>query len=144
MAPSLTEPLPVTSHELVSQPSKSIFPDGIKTSGQHPPLYDQLRPFEDFPEEITGPTVWKAEDYVNNPERWVHEFTEEEIAKISKAADDFLSTRRPLTSITKVGILKAQEIHTQFDPGKLPAPSSSHVHGCHSIRAPQRQRIHSL
>lgn len=144
MAPSLAESLPIIPHELGGQPSKSIFPDGIKTSGQHPPLYDQLRPFEDFPEEIMGPTVWKAEDYVKNPERWVHELTEEEIAEMSEAADDFLSTKTPLTGITKVGILKGGEIYTQLDPGKLPTPSSSHVHGCHSIRAPQRQRIHSL
>ncbi|MCJ1312690.1 hypothetical protein MMC25_006366 [Agyrium rufum] len=102
MAPSLTESLP-TPHQL-KQPtsvSKSIFPDGIKTSGQHPPLYDVLQPFENFPKEITGPTVWKKEDYINNPERWVHHFSSEEIAEMSEAADNFLAAGTPLTGITK-------------------------------------------
>lgn len=80
----------------------AIFPDSIKTSGQHPPLYDELRPFEDFPEEITGPTAWKAEDYIDAPERWVHHFTEEEIAEMSHTADAFLASDVPLTAISKV------------------------------------------
>ena len=105
MAPGLTGILPPAAHELGRKPiSKSIFPDGIKTSGQHPPLYDELRSFEDFPKEIIGPTVWKAEDYVNAPERWVHRFTQEEIEEMSIAADAFLALGTPLTGISKVGI----------------------------------------
>ena len=79
----------------------SRFPDGIKTSGQHPPLYDQLRPSSAFPREITGPTVWKAEDYVNNPSRWVFRFSEADIAELSTAANAFLAAGHPLTGITK-------------------------------------------
>ncbi|BDD62954.1 hypothetical protein MPDQ_007857 [Monascus purpureus] len=102
MAPALTETPPTAPHKLnLSNVPLDIFPDGLKTSGQHPPLYDQLRPFEDFPEEITGPTVWKAEDYKNNPERWTHRFTEEEIEELSQTADKFIASHVPLTGISK-------------------------------------------
>ena len=70
MAPALTAVAPTAPHELGvgkkytnNNAPKEIYPDGIKTSGQHPPLYDQLHPYEDFPKEITGPTVWNVEDY---------------------------------------------------------------------------------
>jgi len=102
MAPGLTETAPTPPHQLQSVPAnKAIFPDGIKTSGQHPPIYSLLCPYEDFPKEITGPTVWKAEDYVNNPERWTHPFSEEEIAELSQAADNFIKSGTPLTGISK-------------------------------------------
>ncbi|TKA49291.1 hypothetical protein B0A55_13756 [Friedmanniomyces simplex] len=100
MAPSLTESTPEPSHAL-SGLSKSAFPDGLKTSGQHPPVYSRLRPYSDFPKEITGPTVWRAEDYRDHPERWTHVFSDEEIAELGKAADDFLASGTPLTGITK-------------------------------------------
>ena len=106
MAPGLTEIMRPASDESVHKPvPRFIFPDGIKTSGQHPPLYDELRSFEDFPKEIVGPTVWKVEEYVDAPERWVHRFTEEEIMEMSIAADSFLAQGTPLTGISKVGIL---------------------------------------
>jgi len=81
---------------------KDIFPDGIRTSGQHPPLYDVLKPYSEFPKEIRGPTVWKAEEYVNNPERWVHRFTPDEIQELSDTTDRFLASGIPLTGISKV------------------------------------------
>lgn len=77
----------MTQNEKV--PSKSIVPDGLKTFGQHPPLYDELSVYENFPEQITGKTVWDADDYMNSPERWEHRMTEEEIVKLSDAADRF-------------------------------------------------------
>ncbi|EKG10657.1 Taurine catabolism dioxygenase TauD/TfdA [Macrophomina phaseolina MS6] len=90
--PSKANPAPVDTN---------IFPDGIKTSGQHPPLYNLLRPYEDFPKEIVGPTVWKAEDYKNNPERWTHPFSDDEIAELDRAADAFIAAGHPLTAISK-------------------------------------------
>jgi len=105
MAPALTEPARSAPHQLCGPPSKAVFPDGLKTSGQHPPLYDQLHPYSDFPKEITGPTVWKAEDYSSNPERWTHPFTEEEIVEMSEAADQFMASDTPLTGISKVRLL---------------------------------------
>ncbi|THV49581.1 hypothetical protein BGAL_0188g00180 [Botrytis galanthina] len=105
MAPSLLDTQPIAPHQLSSPSQKTIdrkvFPDGIKTSGQHPPLYDQLRPYSDFPKEITRETVWKAEDYINNPERWVHVFNEEEIAELSAVADKFIADKIPLTGISQ-------------------------------------------
>lgn len=108
MAPaSVAETAPQVPHTLPSKASsvpvdRNVFPDGIKTSGQHAPLYDQLRPYEDFPKEITGPTVWNADDYKNNPERWTHPFSEEEVAELSAAADKFIADGIPLTGISKV------------------------------------------
>lgn len=81
---------------------RNIFPDGIKTSGQHNPLYEKLRPYEDFPKEITGPTVWKKEEFQHNPERWVHPFSEEEVQELSDTADAFIASGTPLTGISKV------------------------------------------
>ena len=103
MAPALTSSdtagdIPVTK----SQVSRSIFPDGIKTSGQHPPIYDELRGYEEFPKFIDGPTLWRPEDYRENPERWVHPFSLEEIEEISTAADNFRAAGIPLTGVTKV------------------------------------------
>ncbi|KAI0182021.1 Clavaminate synthase-like protein [Hypoxylon sp. FL1284] len=79
----------------------SVFPDGLKTTGQHPPLEDKIYPYSVFPKHIEGPTEWKAEDYANNPERWVHQFSEEELEEISKTADDFIALGKPLTGINK-------------------------------------------
>lgn len=105
MAPGLTS---VESHHSVNfnhlkpQGFRSIFPDGIKTCGQHPPNYDELEGYDEFPESIEGPTLWKAEDYRDNPERWVHRFSEDEIEEMSTTADDFKASGTPLTGITKV------------------------------------------
>lgn len=81
---------------------RSIFPDGIRTSGQHVPLYDALKPYSQFPREIAGRTVWNRDDYVNNPERWTHRFTEDEVAELGAAADEFIASGTPLTGISKV------------------------------------------
>lgn len=80
---------------------RNIFPDGIRTSGQQPPLYEKLKSYEDFPKEITGATVWKAEDYQHNAEKWVHHFSDQEKAELSKAADEFIASGTPLTGMTK-------------------------------------------
>lgn len=126
MAPSILDNQPTAPH-LLSNIQKvvdrKIFPDGIKTSGQHPPLSEHLRPYSDFPKEITGETVWKAEDYTNNPERWVHVFSEEEIAELSAVADKFISDKTPLTGISKVGshyTLSASLTNTFQDTFPLP------------------------
>ena len=84
---------------------KSLFPDGLKTSGQHNPIYAQLTPPSQFPKEISGPTVWKAEDYRDHPERWTHVFSKEEIAELGGAADEFIKKGWKLTAMAKVGLL---------------------------------------
>ncbi|KAL4904208.1 hypothetical protein BDW74DRAFT_155255 [Aspergillus multicolor] len=79
----------------------SLFPDGLKTSGQHEPDWSLLRPYEDFPEQMVGPTVWDASEYRDNPEKWTHSFTDEENTEIGAAADAFIASGTPLTGITK-------------------------------------------
>lgn len=83
---------------------KSIFPDGLKTSGQHNPVYTQLTPPSQFPKEISGPTVWQAEDYLEHPERWTHVFDADEIAELGEAADQYIKSGKALTAMTKVRI----------------------------------------
>ena len=103
MAPGLVETTPTPPHELQTPVTKnSLFPDGLRTSGQHNPVYSRLRSFEDFPKEISGPTVWKMEDFCDNPERWTHPFSQEEIAELGTAADKFIAAGTPLTGISKV------------------------------------------
>ena len=102
MSPALTEASPEAPHVLSGKHiDRKIFPDGIKTSGQHNPIYDLIRPYSEFPKEISGPTVWKAEDYRNNPERWTHGFSDEEIAELGAAADAFIASGTPLTGMAK-------------------------------------------
>ncbi|KAJ5297783.1 hypothetical protein PENANT_c012G08625 [Penicillium antarcticum] len=101
MAPALTDALPTAPHNLGGPISKAIFPDGLKTTGQHPPLYNELVTFDQFPKQITGPTVWKAEDYRESPEKWTHIFNEKQVAELSAAADAFLASKTPLTGISK-------------------------------------------
>ncbi|KAL8677368.1 MAG: hypothetical protein Q9186_006203 [Xanthomendoza sp. 1 TL-2023] len=104
MAPGLTSlDSETTSNSWVTKPqvSRAIFPDGIKTSGQHPPIYHELRDFQSFPHSINEPTLWNAEDYRDHPERWVHRFSQEELADLSTAADSFRAAGTPLTGITQ-------------------------------------------
>ncbi|OQE14403.1 hypothetical protein PENFLA_c038G07106 [Penicillium flavigenum] len=101
MAPAATSSLPTAPHDLTGPISRDIFPDGLKTTGQHPPLYDHITPFENFPKQITGPTVWKAEEYRENPEKWTHVFTQDQIDELSSASDAFLASKTPLTGISK-------------------------------------------
>jgi len=80
---------------------REIFPDGIRTSGQLDPIYSQLRSYEDYPKSISGPTVWKAEDYRDAPEKWVHRFTVAEQEELGAAADAFIAAGTPLTGIAQ-------------------------------------------
>ncbi|KUI57404.1 hypothetical protein VP1G_04679 [Cytospora mali] len=104
MAPGalLQDPVDSTQSRLKNNNApRDIFPDGIRTSGQHPPVYEDLKPFSAFPEEITGSTVWRREDYINNPEKWVHPFTDDEVQELSDTADRFIESGTPLTGISK-------------------------------------------
>jgi len=103
MAPTAIQSPPELPNSTFSykNPSKAAFPDGYKTSGQCAPNYDLLAPYSAFPKEIRGDTVWEKADYQSNPERWTHHFSEEEVAELSKAADEFIASHTPLTGITK-------------------------------------------
>lgn len=99
---TITETIPATVSTRAVDLTK--FPDGFKTSGQHPPVYSQVRPYSDFPKQIQGPTVWQAENYSQAPEKWTHRFTEEEIQEISDASDKFIQDKTPLEGISKVSL----------------------------------------
>ena len=104
MAPGILAATPEPAHTLGGKNAdvdRSIFPDGIRTSGQHEPIYDHLSSYEDFPHQITGPTVWKREEYIQSPEKWVHRFTDEEVAELGNTADAFIAQGIPLTGISK-------------------------------------------
>lgn len=105
MAPSISEQ-PTAAPVVALGKKQQVVTVRPRTSGQHEPLYDLLKKYSDFPTEITGPTVWEAEDYKNNPERWTHWWSEEEIAEIETAARNFLDEGRDLISITTVCLPK--------------------------------------
>ena len=81
---------------------RKVFPDGLRTSGQHPPIESQIKPFDEFPIHITGRTVWKATDIADKPERWIHAFSSSELRELEQAADAFLHSGVSLTTINKV------------------------------------------
>ncbi|KAL9095707.1 MAG: hypothetical protein Q9165_002139 [Trypethelium subeluteriae] len=85
----------------VPEANRSIFPDGIKTSGQHAPIEQHLRGFEEFPKVISGRTAWKAEKLSANPQKWIHHLTHEELTELGLASDRFLQSGEKLTSINK-------------------------------------------
>jgi len=125
MAPAVLETQPTAPHQLSSLAQKpvdrKIFPDGIKTSGQHPPLYDLLSPYSDFPKEITGKSIWEADDYANNPERWVHVFNDEEIDELSVVAGKFIADRTPLVGISKVSTGSLLKVGCQLTLSRTPS-----------------------
>lgn len=93
---------PTAPHELTVD--RRLFPDGLKTTGQHEPLPEFVRPFESFPKEIIGPTAWLPDEFRDKPEKWTHRFTPAEIDELSATADAFIAAGTPLTGISKVHI----------------------------------------
>lgn len=107
MAPAAIETPDAFSYD---NPSMKLFPDGIKTSGQFDPNYDLIKQYDEFPKEITGPTVWKADEYAKSPERWTHYFSEDELKELSDTADAFMACETPLTGICKVRSYRSLDI----------------------------------
>lgn len=81
---------------------RKLFPDGLRTSGQHPPIESQLSPFKSFPREITGRTVWTPQEMIDNPGGWIHQWTETELKELRHAVDKFEASGTPLVQINKV------------------------------------------
>ncbi|TDZ19775.1 Taurine hydroxylase-like protein SAT17 [Colletotrichum orbiculare MAFF 240422] len=80
---------------------RKLFSDGLRTSGQHPPIDSQLRPFESFPREISGPTVWTPQEMLDNQDEWIHRWTEDELRELRRAVDGFSASGTPLANISK-------------------------------------------
>jgi hypothetical protein len=72
------------------------------TQGQHDVLFDLVQPYEHFPKQITGSTVWRAEDFRAEPERWQKRWSEEHVRELEEAYEAFERTGLPLTAITRV------------------------------------------
>lgn len=71
------------------------------SAGQHEPVLAQIQPFAAFPKVITGPTVWKSEDFKDALERWQRTWSPAQIADLESAYDRFEATGLPLTAITR-------------------------------------------
>ena len=89
----------------------ALFAFGISSESLSP----LPQPYEAFPDHIDGPTVWKAEDYVDHPERWTHELSEGEIAELSAAADAVFASGQEVVQLTKVW-------HELWLPGQRSTP----------------------
>jgi hypothetical protein len=138
-------PLTQPPHELSQKIDLALFPDGLKSTGQHEPLPEFVAPFEKYPAEITGPTVWRAEDYKDSPEKWVHRFTAAEVEELSAAADRFIADGIPLTGITRVCQLIHISKSLANQIGKLPPPQSRRLSTQRPARRlNQRQRLHPV
>ncbi|PWN34744.1 Clavaminate synthase-like protein [Meira miltonrushii] len=75
----------------------------VLTSGQHDVDLSLLTPYEQMPKKITGPTVWEADDYrgEENAHKWVHAWTQEEIAQLEQAATIWQDSGRELGEIER-------------------------------------------
>ncbi len=80
---------------------RSVFPDGIRTSGQHLLLRGVEGHIQSSPGRSPGRPCGRREDYVNNPERWVHVLTEDEVQELGDVSDAFIASGIPLTGISK-------------------------------------------
>lgn len=99
---------PQTTSQTLKTPNNqaptSIFPDGIRTSGQHPPVYSQLQPYSAFPKRIDGETAWSKDDFQSNPEKWTYPLSMAEVEELGRAADEYIESGRELTGISKVSL----------------------------------------
>ncbi|KXJ88080.1 taurine catabolism dioxygenase TauD [Microdochium bolleyi] len=80
---------------------RKVFADGLRTSGQHPPIESQLRPFEQFPRKIEGPTVWTPQQMQASSHEWIYNLEKNELDEIWQAVQDFSASGKPLTTISK-------------------------------------------
>ena len=72
-----------------------------RTSGQHNPIYELIKPYHEFPKKIEGDTLWLANDYGNGGKDWKYIWTKSDVDEIWKAVEDFEKKGLPLTAITK-------------------------------------------
>jgi hypothetical protein len=79
------------------------------TSGQHEPVTELLAPYSAFPKEITGPTVWKREDFINDTSKWQHRWTPELIAELEQSYEEFKARGADLPQINKVSTIVTRQ-----------------------------------
>lgn len=102
MAPSVSVlPAAQPPHEHIASLKAATNMRKKLTSGQWDQLPESITPYEQYPKEVTGRTVWRQEDYANSPERWVHWWTADQLAQIEAAALAFEQAGISLTDISK-------------------------------------------
>jgi hypothetical protein len=79
------------------------------TSGQHEPIPELLAPYSAFPKEITGPTVWKREEFINDTSKWQHRWTPELIAELERSYEEFKARGVDLPQINKVSTIVTRQ-----------------------------------
>jgi hypothetical protein len=89
----------------ISETSSTTTPETF-TSGQHEPVPELITPYELFPKEITGPTVWKREEFIQDTSRWQYRWSAEQITELEKSYETFLASGLDLPSINKVSSTK--------------------------------------
>jgi len=90
--------------------------DGDLTSGQYPPLFDKINTdIASFPKSLEGPTVWRREDYINSPDKWIHRWTQEEIDDLSRAADEFAAKGLSLTQISQENFVLGRKLAARLE-----------------------------
>lgn len=75
---------------------------GCLLSCAHIPI--SVEPYEAFPQEVTGPTLWTADDYRSESAKpkWVRWWSADEISQIEAASKLWKESGRPLTEIEQV------------------------------------------
>lgn len=85
---------------LPAAPLKSLT-QGL-TSGMLEPDHSLVQPYANFPKEITGKTVWKREDFINDESLWKRFWTPENIASLEKSYDEWAAKGLTLPQIDRV------------------------------------------
>jgi hypothetical protein len=73
------------------------------TQGQKDVSFDLVQPYSSFPRKVVGPTVWQAQEFRDDPERWQHQWSSDQIQDLEQAYESFRVSGKPLTSVSKVG-----------------------------------------
>ncbi|BFZ62119.1 hypothetical protein YB2330_003198 [Saitoella coloradoensis] len=121
---SLPIDIPVTFPNLQSNYNRKSHSDDVYTytiranpnltSGQHDILPSTLLPYDAYPKEVLGQTVWEAKDYIDRPEKWVIWWNEEEIADLERAAKEFEESGLELTEISQDNFRLSPALATQL------------------------------
>ena len=73
-----------------------------RTQGQHDVLQHLVPPYSQFPKRVDGPTVWNADEFRAQPERWQKRWSAEHIRELDEAYEGFKRSGLPITAITRV------------------------------------------
>lgn len=92
-----------TIPSLPAAPLKS-FNKGL-TSGMLEPSHELVQPYANFPKEITGKTVWKRDEFINDENLWKRQWSAENIASLEAAYDAWAAKGLSLPEIDRVSII---------------------------------------